>query len=40
MMALRVVIRLAWQVTNPVTALNSDSATRSPFAVLRPIGFS
>lgn len=32
--ALRVVMRLAWATANPVTALNSTSATRFPFGVL------
>lgn len=32
--AMRVVMRLAWAVANPVTALNSDADTRYPFGVL------
>lgn len=32
--AMRVVMRLAWATVNPLTALNSDSATRFPFGVL------
>lgn len=32
--AMRVVMRLAFATANPVTALNSDSATRYPFGVL------
>lgn len=40
MVALRVVMRIAWQVANPGTSLNSNSSTRSPFAVLRPTGWS
>lgn len=40
MVALRAVIRLAWVVANPVTRLNTDAASRYPFAVLRPAGAS
>lgn len=36
MIALRVVIRLGWQVPNPVKRINTDEATRFPFAVLVP----
>lgn len=36
MVALRVTMRLAWQVPNPVTAENDNAATRYPFAVLTP----
>lgn len=36
--AMRVVVRLAWATANPVTALNSNAATRFPFSVLRPAG--
>ncbi len=34
--ALRAVMRLGWQVANPVTAVNPDAATRYPFAKLEP----
>lgn len=34
MLALRVVIRLAWQVPNPITQLQPDEDIRYPFAVL------
>ena len=39
MVALRVTMRVAFQVANPVTRLNSNGSTRYPFAVLRPAGF-
>lgn len=39
MQAMRVVMRLSWQVANPVTRLNGGG-TRSPFGVLRPTGWS
>lgn len=38
MVALRCVMRLGWQLPNPVTALNTDDSTRYPFAVLVPKG--
>jgi HK97 family phage major capsid protein len=40
MVALRVVVRLAYAVANPVTRLNTDAGSRYPFAVLRPVGAS
>lgn len=36
MVALRCVMRLAWQVPNPINLVNSSSSTRFPFAVLVP----
>lgn len=36
MVALRCVMRLGWQLPNPVTSLNKDGSTRYPFAVLTP----
>lgn len=36
MVALRAVMRIAWQLPNPVTALSPSSTTRYPFAVLAP----
>jgi HK97 family phage major capsid protein len=38
MVALRAVMRLAWQVPNPINRLNTNEATRYPFAVLKPAG--
>ncbi len=37
--ALRVVLRLAFQVANPINRLQQVEASRYPFAVLRPKGF-
>lgn len=36
MVALRVVMRLGWEIPNPVNALNPDEATRFPFASIDP----
>lgn len=36
MVALRVVMRLGWELPNPPTLLNTNAATRYPFAVLVP----
>lgn len=36
MVALRAVVRLAWQVPNPINKVNTSSSTRYPFAVLLP----
>lgn len=38
MVALRVVMRLGWQVPNPLNNMNQDAGTRYPFAVLLPAG--
>ena len=35
MVALRVVMRLGWEIPNPVNALN-ETAARFPFASLKP----
>jgi len=40
MSALRAIMRVAWQVANPVTRLQAVAANRSPFGVLRPVGYS
>jgi hypothetical protein len=36
MVALRAVMRLAWQVPNPINKLNTNAATRFPIGVLKP----
>ena len=36
MRAIRMVIRLGWQVLNPINQVNNDAATRFPFAVYVP----
>jgi len=36
MVALRAVMRLAWQCPNPITRMNNDDDTRFPFATLLP----
>ena len=38
MVALRAVMRLGWEVPNPVSAFNSDIENRFPFAVYKPQG--
>lgn len=38
MIALRVTFRMGWQLPNPINRVNSDSATRYPFAALIPAG--
>lgn len=35
MVALRIVMRLGWEVPNPINALKEDEATRFPFAILK-----
>lgn len=35
MVALRVTLRMGWELPNPVTALNGDEATRFPFALAK-----
>lgn len=39
MVAIRVTARFGFQVSNPINKLNTNAATRYPFAVLRPAGF-
>jgi hypothetical protein len=36
MVALRAMVRLGWQVPNPINRLNTNAVTRYPFAVLVP----
>ena len=36
MKAIRMVIRLGWQILNPLNAVNPDGSTRFPFAVYAP----
>lgn len=36
MVALRAVMRLAWQVPNPINRMNANAATRYPIGVLKP----
>lgn len=38
MKAIRMVIRLGWNILNPINALNPDGTTRFPFAVYQPAG--
>lgn len=35
MVALRAVMRLGWEIPNPINALKTDKATRCPFAILK-----
>ena len=35
MVALRAVMRLGWEIPNPINALKTDKAERFPFAVLK-----
>lgn len=38
MVALRAVMRLGWEVANPVNAFNADNETAFPFSVYTPVG--
>ena len=38
MVALRAVMRLGWEIPNPINAFNSGNSTRCPFAVYLPAG--
>lgn len=38
MVALRVVMRLGWEIPNPISAFNADNENRFPFAVYAPAG--
>jgi HK97 family phage major capsid protein len=40
MVAMRVVIRLGWALPNPINLVNTDAATRYPFAFLEPVAAS
>lgn len=40
MSALRVVFRLGWALPNPINLVNTDAATRYPFATYEPVGAS
>ena len=40
MVALRVVMRLGWEIPNPINSLNPDEATRFPFATIAKSGGS
>ena len=40
MVALRVVMRLGWEIPNPINALNPDEGTRFPFAIIAKNGGS
>ena len=40
MVALRVVMRLGWEIPNPINATNEDEATRFPFATIAKTGGS
>ena len=35
MVALRAVMRIGWEIPNPINSVNEDKATRFPFAVLK-----
>lgn len=35
MVALRAVMRLGWEIPNPINSLNPDETTRSPFSILK-----
>jgi HK97 family phage major capsid protein len=39
MVALRIVFRCAWQTANPASRRRPNAANRSPFSVLRPVGY-
>ena len=38
MKAIRMVIRLGWNILNPINAVNPDGSKRFPFAVYEPAG--
>ena len=38
MVALRAVMRLGWQLPNPINRVNTNASTRYPFSVLAPAG--
>lgn len=36
MVALRVTLRMGWELPNPINAVNGDNTTRFPFAIVQP----
>ena len=40
MVALRAVMRLGWEIPNPINSVQKDKTKRCPFAVLKPAAVS